>query len=176
MCFVTTLTHFSSIAPSHAGSKISLFGCCFWYLLRERSRGRHFRGFCRFWGPCGDPWGDHFETCSLFVGGSVLVRILKRKVKRFWCELGTNSGRGGSLLDLQDLARTCKWISTRPATPASGGAADIPLPQRYSLLFVAIRCYSSLFVAICRYSLLFVAIIILTAIRRYSLLFVVSTR
>ena len=42
VCFLTTLTHFSLVPASHMGSKISLFGCCFWYLLRERSRGRKF--------------------------------------------------------------------------------------------------------------------------------------
>ena len=44
VCFLTILTHFSLIPTSHMRSKISLFGCCLWYLLRERCRGRHFCG------------------------------------------------------------------------------------------------------------------------------------
>ena len=196
VCFLTMVTHFSSIAPSHAGSQISLFGCCFWYLLRNALGDDIFADIDDFWLHGGSP-GETISRLLADLWGVQFLIYFEEKGEAFF---GANSDRGWSLLDVQEPARTCKWVSTRPATPASGGAADIsPYPNAircysslfvrcYSSLFVAIRCYSSLFVAIRRYSLLFVvircylslfvAIIILTAtaIRRYSLLFVVSTR
>ena len=53
--FLTTVKHFSSIAPSYAGSQISLFGCCFWYLLRNALGDDIFADIDDFWLHGGSP-------------------------------------------------------------------------------------------------------------------------
>ena len=112
VCFLTTLLHFSSIPPSHAGSQISLFGCCFWYPLWEAYRGRHFCGFGRFLAPWGEPWGTHFQTFGWVLGGSVFGSILKKKVKRIGVRMR-------QWMVPAWPSRSCKDLQTGLNTPGS---------------------------------------------------------
>ena len=43
--FLTILIQLSHVPPPHGRFEISLFGCCCWCLLGERSRMRHVYGF-----------------------------------------------------------------------------------------------------------------------------------